>query len=70
MISNIFVEMLAIKIKNKEINPNTGEEFKIEDIKKEEYRNPILEKIEELKEGITKEKFRTQIYEKAKAIDV
>lgn len=48
MINNIYVEMIATKIFLKEINPNTGQPFKIEDIKKEEYKQPILFKIEEL----------------------
>ena len=48
MVNNIYVEMLATKIFTKEINPNTGQEFKIEDVKKEDYKQPILLKIEEL----------------------
>lgn len=54
MINNIYVEMLATKIFMKEINPNTKEGFKIEDIKREEYKQPILLKVEEL-EKIKKE---------------
>lgn len=52
MINNIYVDMLATKIYNKDINPLTKEEFSIEDVIKEEYKNPILEKIEELKKEI------------------
>lgn len=48
MINEIYVEMLAAKIFTKEINPNTKQVFKTEDIKKEEYKQPILLKIEEL----------------------
>ncbi|MGL5086284.1 MAG: hypothetical protein ACRC68_11320 [Clostridium sp.] len=48
MINNMYVEILAIKIFIKEINPNTNNEFKIDDIKKEEYKQPILDKIKEL----------------------
>lgn len=50
MINNIFVEMLAYKIFNKEINPNTSKEFVINDVKKEEYKPYILERIKELEE--------------------
>lgn len=48
MINNIYVEMLATKIFLKEINPKTGQDFKIEDVKKEEYKQPILLKVAEL----------------------
>lgn len=48
MINNIYVEMLANKIFNKEINPNTKDIFKVDDIKKTEYVNPILDRINEL----------------------
>ena len=50
MINEIYVEMLATKIQTKEINPNTNEAFKIEDILKEEYKEPILNKIKELQD--------------------
>lgn len=52
MVNNIYVEMIANKIFLKEINPNTNEEFKIEDIKKEEYKQPILDKIKELEKDV------------------
>lgn len=48
MINNIYVEMLANKIFNKEINPNTKDIFKVDDIKKTEYVNPILDRINKL----------------------
>lgn len=51
MINNIYVDMLAIKIFNKEINPITKEVFKIDDIKKEEYKTPVLIRIKELEES-------------------
>lgn len=54
MINNIYVEMLATKIFLKEINPITKQVFKIEDVKKEEYKQLILLKVEEL-EKIKKE---------------
>lgn len=56
MIKNIYVEMLAIKIFSKEINPITNEVFNINDVKKEEYKVPILERIKKLEsEVITNE---------------
>lgn len=56
MIKNIYVEMLAIKIFSKEINPITNEVFNINDVKKEEYKVPILERIKILEsEVITNE---------------
>lgn len=48
MISEFYVECLAKKIINKEINPYTNNSFCIEDIKKEEYIVPVLEKIKEM----------------------
>lgn len=54
MINIDFVKMLARKISNKEINPKTNLPFCIEDIKKEEYINPVQEEIkaiEVMKEG-------------------
>lgn len=50
MISEFYVECLAKKIINKEINPYTDNPFCIEDIKKEEYIAPVLEKIKEMGE--------------------
>lgn len=49
MINPVFVDMLAIKIFTKEINPLTNKPFEINNIKKDEYKQPILNKIEELK---------------------
>lgn len=48
MISEFYVECLANKILNKEINPYTNNPFCIEDIKKEEYIEPVKMKIEEM----------------------
>lgn len=48
MVDNNFVEMLALKILSKQINPNTSKEFCINDIKKEEYKEPVRLKIKEL----------------------
>lgn len=48
MINNIYVGMLAMKIFNKEINPKTGLEFNIEDVKIEEYKFYVLEEIKKL----------------------
>lgn len=50
MINKVYVNILADKIINKEINPITNDVFKIEDIKKEEYKEPVIEKIEVLKQ--------------------
>lgn len=50
MINNTYVEMLAYKIFLKQINPNTSKEFTIEDIKKEEYKQPVQVKISELEQ--------------------
>lgn len=56
MINNIYVEMLAIKIFNKEINPTTGKPFIVEDIKKEEYKTPVQEMVDKfIKEEKPKE---------------
>ncbi|MGL5327870.1 MAG: hypothetical protein ACRDD7_01290 [Peptostreptococcaceae bacterium] len=52
MVDNNFVEMLAFKILNKQINPNTNNPFTIDDIKKEEYKNPVKLKINELEKGL------------------
>lgn len=50
MISEFYVECLAKKIINKEINPYTNNPFCLEDIKKEEYIEPVKMKIEEMGE--------------------
>ena len=50
MINNFYVECLAKKIINKEINPYTNNLFCLEDIKKEEYIEPVKIKIEEMGE--------------------
>lgn len=48
MINEFYVECLAKKILTKEINPYTNNPFCIEDIKKEEYIEPVKMKIEEM----------------------
>lgn len=50
MINEFYVECLANKILTKEINPYTNNPFCIEDIKKEEYIEPVKMKIEEMGE--------------------
>lgn len=55
MINQIYVDMLAYKIFTKEINPLTDKPFEIEDVKKEEYKPYILEKIKVLEEEKAKE---------------
>nr|WP_295684631.1 hypothetical protein [uncultured Lachnoclostridium sp.] len=50
MISEFYVECLAKKIINKEINLYTDNPFCIEDIKKEDYIEPVKMKIEEMGE--------------------
>lgn len=50
MISEFYTECLAKKIINKEINPYTNNPFCLEDIKKDEYIAPVLEKIKEMGE--------------------
>ncbi|AGF54806.1 hypothetical protein HMT_42 [Clostridium phage HM T] len=45
MINQIYVEMLVNKILTKEINPNTGDLFKIEDIKIAEYKTAVEAKL-------------------------
>lgn len=50
MISEFYVECLAKKIINKEINLYTNNPFCLEDIKKEEYIEPVKMKIEEMGE--------------------
>lgn len=52
MINNIYVEMLATKIFAKEINPKTGLEFNIEDVKKSDYISPVLDRIKQLEVDI------------------
>ena len=48
MINEFYVECLAKKILTKEINPYTDNPFCLEDIKKEEYIEPVKMKIEEM----------------------
>lgn len=48
MINEFYVECLAKKILTKEINPYTNNPFCLEDIKKEEYIEPVKMKIEEM----------------------
>ena len=50
MISEFYTKCLAKKIINKEINPYTNNPFCLEDIKKEEYVEPVKMKIEEMGE--------------------
>jgi hypothetical protein len=50
MINEFYVECLANKILTKEINPYTNNPFCIEDIKKQEYIEPVKMKIEEMGE--------------------
>lgn len=50
MINEIYVISLANYIKNGVINPKTNKPFCLEDIKKEEYIAPVLEKIKEMGE--------------------
>lgn len=50
MVDNNYVEILAIKIFTNEINPKTGKPFILEDIKKEEYKQPVSERIKQLDE--------------------
>lgn len=50
MINEFYVECLANKILNKEINPYTDNPFCIEDIKKEEYTEPVQKLINEMGE--------------------
>lgn len=54
MINKIYVDMLALKIFNTEINPTTNKPFEINDIKKEEYKEPVSLRIVEL-ENLKKE---------------
>lgn len=48
MINEIYVISLANYIKNGVINPKTNTPFCLEDIKKDEYIAPVLEKIKEM----------------------
>lgn len=45
MINSIYVDILVNKIITKEINPNTGQPFKIEDIKIIEYKTAVESKL-------------------------
>lgn len=51
MINTTYVVSLANYIVNKVINPRTNNPFCIEDIKKEEYIEPVKMKIEEMGGG-------------------
>lgn len=51
MIRSDFVEMLVRKIKNAELNPLTNKPFALEDIKLDEYKIEVENK---LKEGVIK----------------
>ncbi|WP_099329112.1 hypothetical protein [Clostridium paraputrificum] len=50
MINKTYVVSLANYIKNGVINPKTNNPFCIEDIKKEDYIAPVLEKIKEMED--------------------
>jgi hypothetical protein len=45
MINLIYVDMLVNKIRTGEINPTTGEIFKVEDIKIAEYKTAVETKL-------------------------
>jgi len=45
MVNTIMVDMLVNKIRTSEINPNTNEPFKLEDIKNVEYKNAVETKL-------------------------
>lgn len=45
MVNQFIVNMLIRKIKEGEINPNTSEAFKVEDIKIQEYQDAVQETI-------------------------
>lgn len=51
MINEFYVECLAKKILTKEINPYTNNPFCLEDIKKEEYIEPVKQKIMEMEDN-------------------
>lgn len=50
MINKTYVVSLANYIKNGVINPKTNNPFCLEDIKKDEYIAPVLEKVKEMGE--------------------
>lgn len=50
MINETYVLSLANYIKNGVINPKTNNPFCVEDIKKNEYIAPVLEKIKEMED--------------------
>lgn len=56
MISEFYTECLAKKIINKEINPYTNNPFCLEDIKKEEYIEPVQKLINEM--GVKKNEIK------------
>ncbi|MFR3912796.1 MAG: hypothetical protein ACLTYB_16920 [Clostridium paraputrificum] len=56
MINEIYVISLANYIKSGVINPKTNNPFCIEDIKKEEYIEPVKMKIEEM--GVRKNEIK------------
>lgn len=45
MVNTIMVDMLVNKIRTGEINPNTNEPFKLEDIKNAEYKTAVEAKL-------------------------
>lgn len=45
MVNVIMVDMLVNKIRTGEINPNTNEAFKLDDIKNLEYKNAVEAKL-------------------------
>lgn len=54
-IDSNYIDMLAYKIFSKKVNPYTHKAFEVEDIQKQEYRIPVIEKIKELEEAALKE---------------
>lgn len=50
MINQIYVDLLSLKIFTNEINPKTNFAFSIDDILREEYKQPVLDKIKILVE--------------------
>lgn len=50
MINKIYVDIFAYKIFTKELNPLTSKPFTIDDVKKQEYKPYILDKIKLLNE--------------------
>ncbi|OOM76567.1 hypothetical protein [Clostridium sp. BL-8] len=45
MVNDILVAILVNKIRSGEINPNTNEAFKVDDIKSDEYKSAVETKL-------------------------